>query len=610
MALQAFRIENEKALRLASCDSVPRVMIIAGPNGVGKSTLLYALHRRTGTEIEGDTQILYQPPHRAIRRQRVQRRWLGGGVMKRIVDIFSGQSVEGLEGLNIPFPNRAPDNVDEAGSTLKYTLGRLENRRQAVLAALVDRRSREQQDVRTAELPDIYEPIRRLTTRLLPHLEFERIDFSNEEDIRCVFTRTDVVQEDELDLDDLSSGEKSIFILFLPLIEADITARLNQLDPGLENSAAESLQDQVFLIDETEQHLHPELQARLLGYLREEAARTKVQFVVTTHSPTLVDQAFDDELYLLSFPTAPEANQLKRIASSAERLETLRALAGNTFVVTTGRTIICVEGARDTSGSVSDLRLLETLHPAASRYTFVPVGGKGNVIRVVQELRRELEQEGLEIRVAGLVDRDRTHPSIEGVVAWPVCMIENLLLDAGVVAQVATDIGLNDIDSGAIEAALFEQAQSQRDDEIALRVMRELGAKTIRPKGATSVEVKESLAAAVADLQLAESTIDQAISTAEAEVDRALSDGTFVETFRGKPLLRGVYQRLDIASHQVSFEQFAYAIAQQLAKSGLLAETIDAVFAALNDPEGGSPTSEIEKLPKSGEELAVRESSG
>ena len=150
MALRAFKVEDEKAIRLAVCERVPPVMIVAGPNGVGKSTLLYALHRRTGTEIDSDTQIIYQPPHRAIRRQQVQRRWLsGGGIIKRISEIFSNESVEAFEGLNIPFPRRAPDNVDEAGSTLKFTLGRLENRRQAVLAALVDQHSAEGRDVRT-----------------------------------------------------------------------------------------------------------------------------------------------------------------------------------------------------------------------------------------------------------------------------------------------------------------------------------------------------------------------------------------------------------------------------------------------------------------------------
>lgn len=582
MALTSFRVENERALQLAECEAVPSVMIVAGPNGVGKSTLLYALSRRTGTAFvgEGDTEILYQPPHRAIRRQQVQRRWLTGQ-LQRLAETFSGQQVSGFEGLNLPFPNRAPDNVDEAGSTIKYTLGRLENRRQAVLAAMVDDHSRRGLDLVTGELPDVFEPIRRLTSRLLPHLSFERIDFSNEDDIRCVFRRSDAVTETELDLDDLSSGEKAIFILFLPLIETDITARLEQLTPEAA-AGVPAARDRVFLIDETEQHLHPELQTRLLGYLREESAHSSVQFIVTTHSPTLVDQSFDDELYLLTYADAPGANQLRRIASNAGRLETLRALTGNTFAITTGRTVVCIEGERDPSGEPSDLALLQTLHPAASRYTFVPVGGKGNVIRVVTELRSELSAEGLGIRVAGIVDRDRAATElVPGVVAWPACMIENLLLDPEAIAAETRRHGI-DADRPHVEALLAAVAEQQREKEIGLRVTMTLKPRTFRIGASTPSGVKERLQAAAKELDIDDDEIDRIVQAATDAVDERLRDGSYRQVFRGKALLKGLYRQLGLADAQVSYEQFTYGVAQRLAVSGALRTTIDAVFASID----------------------------
>lgn len=582
MALKNFRVQNERALRLAACDQVPPVMVVAGPNGVGKSTLLYALQRRLGAELDADTRIIYQPPHRAIRRQQVQRRWLGGAY-RPLAEIFAQESVGGFEGLQIPFPNRTPDNVDEAGSVLKYTLGRLENRRQTALATLVDRQSERGEDVRTSELPDVFEPVRRLTSRLLPHLTFKRIDFANEDNIRCVFDRTDDVATTELDLDDLSSGEKAIFILFLPLIESDITGRLNRLFESNGQDGGGQVTDRVFLIDETEQHLHPELQARLLGYMREETARSNVQFIVTTHSPTLVDQAFDDELYLLSYATHDEANQLKRVASTAERLATLRTLTGSTFVVTTGRTIICVEGERQSHDGPTDLALLQTLHPASSRFTFVPVGGKGNVIRVVRELRSELEEESLDIAVGGIVDRDRAiDPGTAGIARWPACMIENLLLDAQVAAGVMADATGETVDAETVAGYLQEEALAQREDEIRLRVMEALGPKTVRLKGATLEEVRESIAAAVESVDRTDEQINTAVKQATEAVDGALADGSFVNVFRGKQLLRGIYKRAALESAQLSYEQFAYGIAQRLADAGTLAATIDEVFGTLS----------------------------
>jgi predicted ATPase len=598
MALTAFRVENDRALRLAECGRVPPVMVVAGPNGVGKSTLLYALHRRVGLTMDDGTQIIYQPPHRAIRRQQVQRRWLTGGALRTLGETFADQSVNGFEGLQIPFPSRAPDNVDEAGSVLKFTLGRLENRRQTALATLVDAQSARREDVKTADLPDVFEPIRRLTTRLLPHLAFQGIDFTNEDNIRCAFTRTDDVQTTELDLDDLSSGEKAIFILFLPLIETDITRRLSLLTSGNGHPDIAATQDRVFLIDETEQHLHPELQARLLGYMREEAARSNVQFVVTSHSPTLVDQAFDEELYVLGFAKADDQNQLKRVASTAERLSTLRSLTGSTFPVTTGRTIICLEGERHAADGPTDLGLLQTLHPAASRYTFVPVGGKGNVIRVVKELRHELDQERLDISVAGIVDSDRAvAPDTKGVVKWPVCMIENLLLDAPAIAAVILDSTGREETADAVGARIHEQGTAQRDEEIALRVTVALGATTVRPKGATLAAVRESVDSAVASMQKTDDEITAAIENSAAAVDAALADGTFVAKFRGKQLLKGVYQQIGVGTTGMSFEQFGYAIAQKLADADTLKETIEGVFSEL------SSSMELEDRVDAGAEL-------
>lgn len=588
MALRKFRVENRKALRLAECADVPSLMVIAGPNGVGKSTLLHALSLREGAVYDRDTQPIYQPPHRAIRRQQVRRRWLGGPI-RRLLDIFSSAEISGFEGLNIQFPARAPDNVDEAGSTIKYTLGRLENRRQTLLADLVDRHRLLQSPVDTTDLPDIYEPVRRLTTRLLPHLGFESVDFANEDDIKCVFRRTDVVAVDDLDLDDLSSGEKAILLLFLPMIEDEINQLLESLSAGAEVApSTEELPDRVFLVDEPEQHLHPDLQARILGYLRDETVRRKIQFVLTTHSPTLVDQAFDNELYMLGFPQEPGKNQLRRVATTVERLEALKALAGTTYVVTTGRSIICIEGGRDGS-KPTDIRLLEILYPQATRYTFVPVGGKGSVIGAVRGLREHLPEEHFGIRVLGIVDRDRAPASVHGIVAWPVCTIENLLLlDPIALAravQAVTEEGV--VRGDQVTELLKEVARKQRGDEIRLRVMEAIGPRTIRIKALSIEEVRKTLEEELGELELDENKLREIVESAEQAVDQALADGSFVKTFRGKELLRGLYARLGMADRQISFERFTYAIAKEGAEVAAIQDLLNEVFTEIERVDSG-----------------------
>ena len=47
MSLTSFKVVNQEAVRLAEAAQVPPVMVIAGPNGVGKSTVLFRLRSVT-----------------------------------------------------------------------------------------------------------------------------------------------------------------------------------------------------------------------------------------------------------------------------------------------------------------------------------------------------------------------------------------------------------------------------------------------------------------------------------------------------------------------------------------------------------------------------------
>jgi AAA15 family ATPase/GTPase len=65
--IEEFRVENRRSTRLAACTALPPLMVIAGPNGTGKSTLLDALR-----QVLGEGPILYVSPHRTWRRQQVR----------------------------------------------------------------------------------------------------------------------------------------------------------------------------------------------------------------------------------------------------------------------------------------------------------------------------------------------------------------------------------------------------------------------------------------------------------------------------------------------------------------------------------------------------------
>lgn len=570
---------------MASCDAVPPVMVISGPNGVGKSSLLYALKRQVGTVFDGETRVLYQPPHRAVRRQQVRRRWLMSAY-RGFADQAAADDVAGYEGLNIQFPQRSPDNVDEAGSTIKYGLGRMEDRRKTAITALVDqRRLAKRKTVRVDELPDVFDPLHRLIARLIPSLRFEGIDFADDENIKLAFTLSEQPEAGRIDLDDLSSGEKAVLLLFLPLIEAEITSLLDQLAPPMASAAAAAeIPDRLFLIDEPEQHLHPELQARVLAYLREEAAGGRLQAVLTTHSPTFLDLASDSELYVLNRPVGTR-NQLSRVATSQDRLEALKGLVGNPYFLTTGRSIVLVEGPPYPATTGTDTRLLSIINPASTRYVFVPVGGRGNGLAAVRGLRRYVPESAYGISVLGIVDRDRGDPKVDGVVTWPVCTIENLLLNPAAILRTARTFDPTvTVTEADVEAHFLAVGVTMRDEEVRLRVAEYLQPKPIRLKGLTIPEVQASLGSAFE--RVTQSLSDQARLTSEIKkagdiVDSAMSDASFLRSFRGKELLQGVYRRLRLTN--VPYEQFLITLAKECRSAPSVVADVNSVFDALDE---------------------------
>jgi predicted ATPase len=54
-------IQNH-AIKLAECDSVPRIMIIFGQNGVCKSTLLYAIKQSIIENVVKEEDVIFISP--------------------------------------------------------------------------------------------------------------------------------------------------------------------------------------------------------------------------------------------------------------------------------------------------------------------------------------------------------------------------------------------------------------------------------------------------------------------------------------------------------------------------------------------------------------------
>lgn len=584
MSALSFRVENQKALRLAECAQIPRLMIICGANGSGKSTLLWALKQGSGLVVDPTTtQVLYQPPHRAIRRQTVQRRWVGGALTS-FADSLSRDSVSAPEGMQIPYPSRSPDNVDESGSTIKHTLAKLENKRQSYITNNYDIAFRSgASSLDLTQVKNIFAPLSEIVARLLPHLEFTGINFEQEDNIKVVFERKEFRGDSAtLDLDDLSSGEKAVVLLFLPLVEAEIRSNLEHFAVEQTNIPL-VVPDRLFLLDEPELHLHPDLQRRMLAYMREKSSKDNIQFILITHSPTILDEASDEELYVLA-PASGDQNQLHQAATPVERLNALRELTGESYFLSTGRNIVCCE--RETGfvkGKMTDRSLIELLSPRSSRYTFVSMGGKSQVVTAVKRLRDSLPVHKFGVAVVGLVDADQGVNSLDGCVTWSFCEIENALLHPRSLGTVAKDL---DSSFSMTETQVLDlingAGQDIRLEEISLRSASELGTKTFRPNGTDVKTIRESIDKFLEDFTTSYDTakIDEVCTRIKAEVDSQLLDGSFIRRFRGKRLLRIVFGNLNLQN--IGFERFCYLLATRVREEPEVASSLDTVFAELD----------------------------
>lgn len=574
MRINQFAVRNQRAVRLAACDSVPPLMLITGPNGSGKSTLLNAL-RSAG---EGSGRTLYVGPHRNSRRQTVRMRFLGQTRIE-MGSLLSAGSVPGLEGMNLPSHDRDAWNFDEAQSFLKYSLCQIEIERQNAIT----RRFDEQGSVSRSDLPDVWEPLRELAHNLLPHLRFHKIDLTNRDQIRCLWQvhSSDV----HVDIDDLSSGEKAIIQLFFPLIEHRITRAL---------AAAEPAQDQAptsvaVLMDEPELHLHPNLQGKILDYMRGLCVREGAQFILATHSPAMVEHATNEELYLMrpAELLQGDVNQLVRVASDEDRLNALRTLFGSTSNVTALRTVLVVEGRGADKGSrrPADARIYGFLSDRFGQLTVISGGGKSECQALVRSLNGVLSSIAGNLKSVALLDRDtvqggETQPD---QVLLPVSMIENLLVDPESIFRAIQPVLHKTAFASPqdISAALDAILDAMSDHEVSRRVKAGVESRTFRvsdPVEAAREQVERFAQTLLTELS--PELFAELVGRSRLTVEQLQLNRQRREHFDGKKILTEFFAR-HLHDSGMSREIFIHLCAKEASQRTSVGRFVDSLFKVL-----------------------------
>ncbi|RKD15216.1 hypothetical protein BCY91_06810 [Pelobium manganitolerans] len=125
-------------------------------------------------------------------------------------------------------------------------------------------------------------------------------------------------------------GEQNNLNLFRELYENSLGYNnilyLATILAELEIDFDNDINHKVLLIEEPEAHLHPQLQLKLLQYLQEKAKESKIQIIVTTHSPTLTSSIDLHAIKVLSIPEVNDAPIFTTVANCGVSLQSKRFL--------------------------------------------------------------------------------------------------------------------------------------------------------------------------------------------------------------------------------------------------------------------------------------------
>ncbi len=457
MRILSFRIENFRNLQLAECQEVPDFMVLCGGNGCGKSALLEALmtakeHAGAYGNFQFDPRAVTANADKSTLSMLLQFSHNEREFVKKtsgaecpetdeiVIEIFSGGRA------------RATKRSPAAGSLLsQYSRARgspgffeyvnAERRHQKSILSTWDSRFLSDDHTKSTlavgfeKFQHTKRYLAGLKMRYLQEIETARKTggpFPSDplEEIRGFFDMffapmrfKDVVIHEtpfqfnistplgDVDIDDLSSGEKEILNIFV---------RFHQLRP----------EGAVILFDEADAHLHPDLERRFLRILRDLGRGN--QIILTTHSPEMMIEAGTESLYtLLKERVAPESNQLTRVTEDEQLHNTLADLMGSRGIISFNQRIIFIEG----ENASADRGIYEAVYPPRKfNVSFVPVGNSAMTSSVAERVNSLLTASvGFQMYYS-IIDGDleRLVPDpTEGrrLFRLPVYHVENFLLD-------------------------------------------------------------------------------------------------------------------------------------------------------------------------------------
>jgi AAA domain, putative AbiEii toxin, Type IV TA system len=522
MRIRSFEIRKTGPLELVSVSSLANTVVLAGPNGVGKTQIDNALlelaknpvpnpntwmiveatredewnrwgKRILDTRQAQDANLLGAHMHRSQRRNRYQSSFLNFdsdrairnvqayGFSWTIGDPFEEEIAWNL-GLN-PLQSRYND--------VRHSLFRIVEGQRREIADRALRLQREGATQLPLTFPDVLRPFKDAFWLLLGPKKLVEVSTQNQE----IYYEHNGAK---LGFGTLSSGEKEVVNIVFDFI--------------LRNP-----QHCVVIFDEPELHLHPELSYKLLQALQ--SVGDSNQFILSTHSPEIISASLENTVVFVTPARDETYNQAVVVHRDDQTHHALQALGQSIGVISLGKKLVLIEGNEASLDKQTYGAILQGAYP---EFVLVPVGGR-DTLRSFDDVRESILNKtiwGVDFYL--LCDRDAVNllgPAQLGAVAQrnikvlPRYHIENYFLDETILARVFGVIEPADSprrNPRAIKAALLEIAASVIPYAVALNVaatVRErVGNVSIMAKGVSDARTAGELAAKILERVGQEST--------------------------------------------------------------------------------------------------------
>jgi|GEM_PF-5801141 len=485
MRIKELHLLKWAVVRQADFEDLSNFVVVAGPNGVGKTKIKEAIvhiFQNNGNPPPGSTVVLEatNDDERAAWGAKdislPQQNFWGFfsknnkrlKTKSRLIQIDSNRTVESVSFQQLTFQaigdpeqeevsyNYGFNNVKDRFADICRTLHRLKSKE--VTSVYIEYQTKlggSNTEVTLTKLEDPTKKYIDIFGKLLHPKKMLPIDI-NSSTIQYIDDDGEVRQFSEL-----SSGEREVVILTFDIV-------------------TQNPSDCLILIDEPEVHLHPELTFRLIKVLK--AIGESNQYFLFTHSPDIIGNSLDTGVHFVRPKgRVPTGNQVVRVdESNVEAFKSIPNIRETIGMVSVGKKLLFVEG----NNTSIDRNVFATLAKDAKTDVAIIPSDSCTNINNMASMCETLEKGLFGLELFMVRDRDSlvadqisnfSTKSKGKLVFLPFYHIENAFLVPAAVAAVAKKILLTGAPTTEqIEQKMVDLARGQINHTISLYVKNEI----------------------------------------------------------------------------------------------------------------------------------------